>query len=292
MTCLVLLGSTRPDVAANPDAGWFTIAAAAGGSVFGASYGPLSVALAGVTAFAAGAGRTPCFISGVAAYAVHRSSEDRSMTEFYSDCHRRLQDAHQSRALADRLEDIIVHTAFTDDDVAFITARDFFFVSTVDPDGQPTVSYKGGAPGFVAVRDNRLVFPCYDGNGMFLSAGNIDATAKVGLLFIDLETPRRLRVQGVARLAAAEGDTAPGALLMVHVTPVQIFMNCPRYIHRYVRLETSKNVPDTDGAAPLAHWKRLEIVHDALPPGDRAAVREAGFMSFDEVQAKTAAGEG
>jgi hypothetical protein len=91
------------------------------------------------------------------------NQENRSMTEFYSDCHRRLQDLHQSRALADRLEEIIVHTAFTEDDIAFIAARDFFFLSTVDPDGQPTVSYKGGAPGFVTVQDNTLVFPCYDG---------------------------------------------------------------------------------------------------------------------------------
>jgi hypothetical protein len=214
------------------------------------------------------------------------------MTELYSDCHRRLQDAHQSRALADRVEQIIMHSTFTDDDIAFITTRDFFFLSTVDPDGQPTVSYKGGAPGFVAVQDNTLVFPCYDGNGMFLSAGNIDATAKVGLLFIDFETPRRLRVQGTARLDRAQGNAAPGALLTVHVTPAQIFINCARYIHRYARVESSKNVPDADGAAPLANWKRLEILHDALPPWDQTAVREAGFLSFDEVHAKAAEGEG
>jgi hypothetical protein len=215
------------------------------------------------------------------------------MSEFYSDCHRRLQDRYESRALADRLEEIIVHTAFTDDDIAFIAARDFFFLSTVDPDGQPTVSYKGGAPGFVTVRDNTLSFPCYDGNGMFLSAGNIDATAKVGLLFIDFETPRRLRVQGVARLdGSGAGDTAPGAIVMVRVTPVQIFMNCPRYIHRHAKLETSKNVPGDDGAAPLANWKRLELVHDALPPKDQAAVKQAGFMSLEEVHARSAAGEG
>jgi hypothetical protein len=219
--------------------------------------------------------------------------ENRSMTEFYSECHRRLQDRHQSRALADRLEEIIVHDTFAADDIAFIAARDFFFLSTVDPDGQPTVSYKGGAPGFVTVRDNALVFPCYDGNGMFLSMGNIDATAKVGLLFIDFETPRRLRVQGVARIDEGERrNAAPGSDLMVQVTPTQIFMNCPRYIHRYARVEASKNVPGADGSAPLAHWKRLEIVYDALPPQDRAAVKEAGFMSLEEVHAKNAAGEG
>jgi hypothetical protein len=123
--------------------------------------------------------------------------------------------------------------------------------------------------------------------------GNIDATAKVGLLFIDFETPRRLRVQGTARLDRGERRNAvPGAVLIVDVAPAKIFVNCPRYIHRYARLETSKHVPGADGSSPLANWKRLEIVHDALPPKDQAAVKEAGFMSFEEVHAKAAAGEG
>ena len=215
------------------------------------------------------------------------------MAELYSDCHRRLQDLHQSRALADRLEEIVVHKTFTEDEISFIEKRDFLFLSTVDPGGHPTVSYKGGAPGFVAVQDNTLVFPCYDGNGMFLSGGNLDATAKVGLLFIDFETPRKLRIQGLAHLDNGERQqTVPGAVFLVRVTPVSIFMNCPRYIHRYAKVETSKNVPKEDGSAPLALWKRLEMMHDALPSQDQASVKQAGFVSLEEVRAKAAAGEG
>jgi uncharacterized protein YecE (DUF72 family) len=68
----------------------------------------------------------------------------------------------------------------------------------VDGSGQPTCSYRGGDPGFVkVVEPGTIAFPSYDGNGMFLSMGNIRATAKVGLLFIDFETPHRLRVQGL-----------------------------------------------------------------------------------------------
>ena len=68
-----------------------------------------------------------------------------------------------------------------------------FFLSTVDERGRPTVSYKGGAPGFVRVSaPNELLFPVYDGNGMFLSLGNIASTAQVGLLFISFEPARRL----------------------------------------------------------------------------------------------------
>lgn len=215
------------------------------------------------------------------------------MSELYSECHRQLQDRYGSRPLADRLDQMIVHATFTEPEIALIEARDFFFLSTVDPSGHPTVSYKGGAPGFVKVEDNTLVFPCYDGNGMFLSAGNIAATAKVGLLFIDFETPRRLRVQGIARLdegSAREG--VPGAMLLVRVEPKEIFVNCPRYIHRFAKVETARHVPDAAGNAPLARWKRLEAVHDALPPKDQAAVKEAGFISLEQTEADFAAGKG
>ena len=74
-----------------------------------------------------------------------------------------------------------------------------FFLATCDAEGNPQCSYKGGDPGFVRVLDDRtLAFPVYDGNGMFLSLGNIRGQAHVGMLFIDFEQPNRLRVNGVA----------------------------------------------------------------------------------------------
>lgn len=215
------------------------------------------------------------------------------MTDIYSDCHRVLQQRYDARPLADRTAAAIVHSEFTPEDIAFISARDFFFLSTVDPNGSPTVSYKGGAPGFVRVEGNTLVFPSYDGNGMFLSMGNITENPHVGLLFMDFERPRRLRVQGTAKLDEGPAREAfPGAQFLVRVAPQQIFVNCPRYVHKYQRVETSKYVPATDGSAPLALWKRLEIVHDTLTPKEQAEVEAAGFISFDEYQAKVDAGEG
>lgn len=215
------------------------------------------------------------------------------MSDIYSDCHRQIQERYDQRALADRTAEAIVHSAFTEQDIAFITERDFFFLSSVDPDGHPTVSYKGGAPGFVRIEDNELVFPCYDGNGMFLSMGNIAANPKIGLLFMDFERPRRLRVQGLARIDESEARAAyPGALLLVRVAPRQIFVNCPRYVHKYVRAETSRYVPKADGTAPIAEWKRLEIVHDVLSDKDRAEAENAGFLTLEEYGAKVEAGEG
>lgn len=202
------------------------------------------------------------------------------MSNLYGPSHRMLQDAHGTRRLADRLEEL-AHAEFTPDDRAFIESRPLLFLSTVDEHGRPTVSYKGGAPGFVQItEDGEIAFPSYDGNGMFLSLGNIQASPQVGLLFIDFERPRRLRVQGTARIVEADPLLAsyPGAHLLVRIRPSQIFVNCGRYIHRFAAagLELSPHVPDAAGSQPFPAWKRIDLFQDALPPGEEHAVAQNG----------------
>jgi len=88
----------------------------------------------------------------------------------YHDGMRRLQEVRETRPLADRLEQVTVHTAFTAEDRAFIERCPMFFVATADAQGRPDCSYKGGLPGFVRVLDDRtLAIPDYDGNGMYRS---------------------------------------------------------------------------------------------------------------------------
>ena len=119
----------------------------------------------------------------------------------YHEKSRELQDRFDTRRLADRLAEKLSRTAFTAEDKAFIESRAMFFLATADADGQPDCSYKGGVPGFVRVTgESELSFPSYDGNGMFRSLGNVLANPRVGLLFLDFEQPRRLRVLGRARL--------------------------------------------------------------------------------------------
>ena len=113
---------------------------------------------------------------------------------------RRWQDRFDTRRLADRIDDRLVTDRIDDDDRAFIERRDMFFLATADAEGQPQCSYKGGDPGFVRVLDERTIaFPSYDGNGMFLSLGNVTVNPLVGLLFVDFDGRRRLRLNGVAR---------------------------------------------------------------------------------------------
>src|SRR5215510_16173045 len=105
------------------------------------------------------------------------------MSRLYHEGHREFQQQFDSVRLADRLEQVTYRTRMTAEDRAFIESRDMFFLATADAEGRPSCSYKGGDPGFVrALDDVTLVFPFYDGNGMFLSAGNAKVNPHVGLL--------------------------------------------------------------------------------------------------------------
>ena len=155
------------------------------------------------------------------------------MTMFHSG-NRELQQHFGSTALADRLVDRLRRAGFTDEDGQFIHSVEFFFLATAAADGQPDCSFKGGPPGFVRiVRPDLLVWPDYDGNGMFKSLGNIRCNPFVGLLFIRMgEAPKRLRVNGRAEVVLEDPlmQEFAGAQALVRVTPIDIFPNCPRYI--------------------------------------------------------------
>jgi predicted pyridoxine 5'-phosphate oxidase superfamily flavin-nucleotide-binding protein len=186
---------------------------------------------------------------------------------------RELQDRFDTRRLADRIEERIVHADIDAGDRAFIEARDMFFIATVDEDGQPQSSYKGGEPGFVRVLDARTIaFPVYDGNGMFLTAGNLLATKKVGLLFVDFEGRKRMRLNGEA--SVDDDDPLlreyPEAQLIVRVRATEVFPNCPRYIHEYRLVGRSRFVPKSECETPVPQWKQNDWASDVLPDGDPA----------------------
>jgi predicted pyridoxine 5'-phosphate oxidase superfamily flavin-nucleotide-binding protein len=186
---------------------------------------------------------------------------------------RRLQDRFDTRRIADRLEEKTVRETIDDDDRAFIEARDMFFISTADEEGRPQCSYKGGDPGFVRVLDEHTIaFPNYDGNGMYLTAGNLLVNPHVGLLFIDFEGRKRMRMNGVA--SVDENDPLlgeyPEAQFVIRVRATEIFPNCPRYIHEYRLVQRSRFVPKPDCETPVPGWKMREWSHDALPKGDPA----------------------
>ena len=152
-------------------------------------------------------------------------------TSAYHDGMRQLQDQRETRALADRLEKVTMRSAFTDEDRAFIARCRMFFIATADQAGQPDCSYKGGLSGFVRVIDEHtLAIPDYDGNGQYRTWGNVVVNPRVGLLFVDFETPKRLRVNGTATVSREDPllGELPGAVFVVRLTAERIFPNCPR----------------------------------------------------------------
>jgi predicted pyridoxine 5'-phosphate oxidase superfamily flavin-nucleotide-binding protein len=195
-----------------------------------------------------------------------------SNSDVYHDGMRELQDLRDTRRIADRLAEVTLRQRFTDEDRAFIERSRMFFLATAAADGSPDCSYKGGAPGFVRVSDSAaLEIPDYDGNGMYRSWGNVRVNPRVALLFIDFESPRRLRVNGTAQLILdpARCAAVPGAVFMVRVQVEHIFPNCPRYIHRMQLLEESPYAPRAGYTAPVPAWKTFEAFRDALPDRDR-----------------------
>jgi predicted pyridoxine 5'-phosphate oxidase superfamily flavin-nucleotide-binding protein len=217
------------------------------------------------------------------------------MSRLYGDQHRELQDAFGSRKLADRIEQIACRTEFDEETKAFIESMDMFFLATTDHHGRPTVSYKGGDPGFVRVLDSTtLVFPSYDGNGMFLSMGNVARNRQIGMLFISFERPHRLRVQGTATLSRDDPMKErlyKEADLIVRLQLSEVWQNCPRYIHRYQKTQASRYVPRKTAETPLAEWKRVDAVQDVLSDRDAARAQSLGTIGAEEWLNKVKTGD-
>jgi predicted pyridoxine 5'-phosphate oxidase superfamily flavin-nucleotide-binding protein len=195
------------------------------------------------------------------------------VSDLYHDGSRALQDRFDTRRLADRMAEKIVHDVIAPHEAAFIESRDMFFIATADQEGRPNCSYKGGDPGFVRVVDERtLAFPNYDGNGMYLSMGNVLKNPNVGLLFIDFERGRRMRVNGLASIDENDELMAeyPEAQFVVRVAVREVLPNCPRYIHRYRKVDASEFVPRAGCDTPVPSWKRSDWARDVLPEHDRA----------------------
>ena len=193
--------------------------------------------------------------------------------DMYHEGSRRWQDTFDTRRLADRIREVRVHDEIEDWDRDVIERADMFFLATADAEGRPQCSYKGGDPGFVHVIDERTIaFPSYDGNGMYLSLGNLAENPHVGLLFVDWQRPTRMRLSGRATVHVDDPllGSWPGAQAVVRVAVDRVFPNCPRYVHRMTRTERSPFVPVEGEAPPVPDWKRRPWSRDVLAADDPA----------------------
>jgi uncharacterized protein len=149
------------------------------------------------------------------------------MDEMYHEGNRELQERFDTRRLADRIENLLVHETFTGRDKAFV---------------------------------------------MYLSMGNLLKNPHVGILFIDFEGRDRMGVNGEASVNFDDELRSwwPEAQFVVRVRAREIFPNCPRYVHRYQKVQASAFVPRENCETPVPSWKRADWAVDVLPEGDPA----------------------
>lgn len=178
-----------------------------------------------------------------------------------------VQDQFGSQDLAQRMLDLVFHKELTEPDQALIQRAMFFFMATTDSTGQPQCSYKGGPQGFVKVASpTELAFPLFEGNGIYLSAGNIKEMGKVGLLFVDFENQARLRVNGVAKI----DDNDPmlseiaAAQQIIRVSITDIHPNCQRNVHKMKMEEVSIYSPKS-ASEPVGRAPWGDAFDDVLP---------------------------
>jgi predicted pyridoxine 5'-phosphate oxidase superfamily flavin-nucleotide-binding protein len=120
----------------------------------------------------------------------------------------------------------------------------FFFLATSDEHGRCDCSFKGGGPGLIRIlNERRLAFPDFDGNGAFMSLGNLLVNPHVGCLFIDFSDGGRLRVNGRATIHDQGDDLSlfPGAERVVVVDVEQVVPNCARHVPRLVPADPPAN---------------------------------------------------
>lgn len=62
---------------------------------------------------------------------------------------------------------------------AFVAELDMFYLGTANAEGQPYIQYRGGAPGFLRVVDEKtLGFADFGGNRQYITLGNLAENPK------------------------------------------------------------------------------------------------------------------
>ncbi len=124
-------------------------------------------------------------------------------------------------------------------EMAFIGARDSFYMATVNEEGWPYVQHRGGDAGFVRqLGPTTIGWVERSGNRQYLGTGNLLANGKVSIIFMNYAERQRLKVLGRATVHAdpspelieqlgAQGARVYGAVT-VEIEPTA--WNCPKYI--------------------------------------------------------------
>ncbi len=146
----------------------------------------------------------------------------------FGNCPQYITERSWRRAEAEaRPVDARLDSTLSDSQQQLIGRADTFFIATGYREGDREsetfgmdASHRGGAPGFVQIRDARtLVFPDYAGNNHFNTIGNLLLDPRVGLLFVDFEQGDLLQLSGTAEIDWDSPEVArfPGARRLVRI---------------------------------------------------------------------------
>ncbi|MCI3132115.1 pyridoxamine 5'-phosphate oxidase family protein [Phenylobacterium aquaticum] len=152
------------------------------------------------------------------------------------------QTAQGSRKVWENLTADRAFNRFTENEAAFIAARDSFYLASVSESGWPYVQHRGGPPGFLRVLDETtLAFADFSGNRQYISLGNVAADDRVSLILVDYPNRARLKILAhmEVRDLAADPDLAArlttpgykGRPERAFVLRLEAFdWNCPQHI--------------------------------------------------------------
>lgn len=152
------------------------------------------------------------------------------------------QESNGSRQSCARMQEGATHhDVLGPREVAFITARDSFYMASVSETGWPYIQHRGGKPGFVRVLDGSTIgFPDFSGNRQYISVGNLQAEDRVALFMMDYAHRTRLKILGRAHLVELDDEetmtklSVPDNSARVErgfVVKVEAFdWNCPQHI--------------------------------------------------------------
>ncbi len=129
----------------------------------------------------------------------------------------------------------------SDREIAFIAARDSFYMASVTETGWPYVQHRGGPTGFLRVLGpSQLGFADYRGNKQYVSTGNFKSDDRASLFLMDYPNKARLKI--LARVRSQPAEEAPDLAAQLHVEgegrvervftlEVEAFdWNCPQFI--------------------------------------------------------------
>jgi len=123
---------------------------------------------------------------------------------------------------------------------SLIKKTSYFFLATSSQAGEPNINFKGGEAGFIhIIDDNTILFPDFDGNGIFHGINDMMHNPNVAMLFIDFKNTMRYKANGIATIIDDQDEISqyldlkgfdyPPRVIKVKIT--YAIRNCSKNIH-------------------------------------------------------------